>query len=85
MVPVAVGHWSPSSGVRKIRLAVEYADGSPERIHLVDAFRLSKAVSDLSGGHGLANRPLNEKRKQLLEERDELPQRMKNRLALALG
>ncbi|UHQ98906.1 hypothetical protein HYG81_24390 (plasmid) [Natrinema zhouii] len=58
----------------------EYADGSTDRFHLTNVFQPSKARVNTGGSRD--DRPLSRTRKKLLEEREQLPRRIKNRNAL---
>ncbi len=71
--------YDDENGVYGIWMEVEYADGTTDRIHLRDAFRLSKAR--VNSGRSRDDRPLDDTRRKLLEERDQLPRRKKNRIA----
>ncbi len=67
-------------GISGIWIAFEYADESTERFHLTNVFQLSKARVDTSWSRD--DRPLDRTRRKLLEERENLPRRMKSRSTL---
>ena len=63
-------------GISGIKIKFEYANGSTERFHLRNVFRLSKARVNV--GRSRDDRPLDRTRQKLLEERENLPRRMKS-------
>jgi len=67
-------------GVSGIWIKFEYTNGSSERFQLTNVFQLSKARVNISQSRD--DRPLDKTRRKLLEERENLPKRMKRRNAL---